>query len=67
MTEPPPKRRWFSRSPNASIIVEVGDASLRVGRETQRAVRRAAVMLLVKYVLPIVVAGAAALIAYLEC
>lgn len=65
MTDPAtPKRRLWSRSANRSIIVEAGDVTVRVGRETQRTVRRLVLGAVLKYGLPAVAAGAAALAAW---
>ncbi len=60
----PPKRRLWSRSPNRSIIVEAGDVTVRVGRETQRTVRRLVLGAVLKYGLPVVATGVAALAAW---
>lgn len=61
MTEPP-RRRWLSRSPNRSIIVDTEQLKLRVGWRAQMAV----IGPVAKWAAGIVIAGIAALVAWLE-
>lgn len=66
MTDPP-KRRWLSRSPNRSIILEAGDVSARIGPATQRALRRIVIGKALKVGIPVLVAAVAALAAAWRC
>lgn len=54
-------RRFWSRSPNHSIIVDAGEVKVRVGRRAQLAIVRALAPLAVKLVIAGVVALAAVL------
>lgn len=58
MSEP---RRFWSRSPNRSIIVDAGEVKVRVGRRAQLAIMRALAPLAAKLVIAGVVALAAVL------
>lgn len=64
VSDDPPKRRWFARSPNRSIILDAGDIKLRVGHGTQRRVLGLLVGPIIKFAVGAVVAMAAGVAAW---